>query len=221
MPQVPVLQAVLFDMDGTLVDSEKVWAVGLDGLASHYGGVLSVAARQAMVGTSMAESMRILHADIGQPWRDPVFSVDWLETRVKQLFGEGLVWRAGAQELLGRVRAAGIATALVTATRRHVVDVALLSIGAEHFDVVVAGDEVASAKPHPDPYLTAAALVGADPRRCVAVEDSPNGIRSAQAAGCAVLGVPCEVELRPSERVTIVSSLVDVDVAYLRSLVAP
>jgi HAD superfamily hydrolase (TIGR01509 family) len=219
-------QAVLFDMDGTLVDSEKVWTIADEDLARHYGGSLSAAVRSAMVGKNMSVSMGMLHDDIGQPWRDEAYSVRWLEARVKQLFAEGLVWRPGARELLAAVRAAGVRTALVTATARHLVEVALETIGADQFDAVVTADEVTENKPHPMPYLTAARLVGADPTRCVAVEDSPNGVLSAAAAGCAVLAVPCEVELVPEEidvlpggRVTIVPSLDGVDLHYLGDLV--
>jgi len=211
---------VLFDMDGTLVDSEKVWDVGLTELAGRYGGVLSAVARARMVGTSMAESMSILHDDLGQPWRDPDASVAWLEDRMRELFAAGLVWRPGAAELLARLSAAGVPMALVTATRRHLVDVALETIGRSHFSAVVAGDEVDETKPHPLPYLTAAALLGVDVRRCVAIEDSPTGVASALAAGAAVLAVPAEVDLSHLADVTLVASLADVDVAFLTKLVA-
>ena len=89
------LGGVLFDMDGTLVDSEKVWSVGLDELAAHLGGVLSDTARRAMVGTNMAQSMRILHGDVGVD-ADPLESVRWLERRISGLFADGLAWRPGA-----------------------------------------------------------------------------------------------------------------------------
>ncbi len=207
-------------MDGTLVDSEKVWDVGLTELAGRYGGVLSAVARAQMVGTSMAESMSILHDDLGQPWRDPDASVAWLEDRMRELFAAGLVWRPGAAELLARLSAAGVPMALVTATRRHLVDVALETIGRSHFSAVVAGDEVDETKPHPLPYLTAAALLGVDVRRCVAIEDSPTGVASALAAGAAVLAVPAEVDLSHLADVTLVASLADVDVAFLTKLVA-
>ncbi|MET7421905.1 HAD family phosphatase [Dactylosporangium sp. NPDC005555] len=212
---------MLFDMDGTLVDSEKVWSVGLTELATHYGGELSAQARHAMVGSNMTDSMRLLHADLGLPGSISTDdSVRWLEARVKELFHGGVEWRPGAKELLAALRAEGVPLALVTATHRHLVDVALLTIGADNFDAVVAGDEVDQTKPHPMPYLTAARLVGAvTAADCVAVEDSPNGVRSARAAGCAVLAVPCEVDLDPTG-VTLVGSLLDVDVAYLRKLVA-
>jgi HAD superfamily hydrolase (TIGR01509 family) len=210
----------LFDMDGTLVDSEKVWDVGLTELAQRYGGALSADARTRMVGTSMAESMSILHGDIGQPWRDPVTSVAWLEERVKELFGAGLVWRPGAAELLSELRTAEVPMALVTTTRRHLVEVALQTIGRDNFAAVVAGDEVDETKPHPLPYLTAAALLGVEVRRCVAIEDSPNGAASAVAAGAAVLAVPNEVDLSGLAGVTLVDSLAEVDVPFLNRLVA-
>jgi len=123
------------------------------------------------------------------------------------VFTGGLVWRPGAAELLAAVRAAGVPTALVTATHRHLVEVALVTIGAANFDAVVAGDDLDETKPHPAPYRTAAELIGADPARCVAIEDSPNGIVSALAAGCAVLGVPSEVALDEQPGVTLVPSL--------------
>jgi HAD superfamily hydrolase (TIGR01509 family) len=211
------LGGVLFDMDGTLVDSEKVWSVGLDDLAAHLGGELSDAARHAMVGTNMSQSMRILHEDVGVD-ADPLSSLHWLEERVAVMFADGLLWRPGAAELLAGVRAAGVPTALVTATHRHLVEVALVTLGAANFDAVVAGDDLDETKPHPAPYRTAAALLGAEPGRCVAIEDSPNGIASAQAAGCVVLGVPCEVGLGHIEGVTLVDSLADVTVGYLGGL---
>ncbi|HEY2670111.1 MAG TPA: HAD family phosphatase [Rugosimonospora sp.] len=214
------LAAVLFDMDGTLVDSEKVWDVGLTELAQRYGGMLSAQARARMVGTSMIESMTILHDDIGQPWRDPQASTQWLEARVKELFVDGLVFRPGAAELLAALYSAGTPMALVTATRRHLVDVALETIGRRHFGAVVCGDEVDETKPHPLPYLTAAALLGVDVRQCVAIEDSPTGVASARAAGAAVLAVPCEVDLSTLDGVSLVDSLAEVDLAFLRRMVS-
>ena len=213
------LAGVLFDMDGTLVDSEKLWDVGLSALAQEYGATLSAAARTRMVGTSMTESMTILHEDIGQPWRDPRTSVELLEKHVKELFGTGLVWRPGAAELLDRLRLAGIPMALVTATRRHLAEVALETIGPANFGAVVCGDDVDETKPHPMPYLTAAALLGVDVRHCVAIEDSPNGVASALASGAVVLAVPCEVDLSHLTGVTHVDSLATVDLDYLDRLV--
>jgi HAD superfamily hydrolase (TIGR01509 family) len=214
------LQAVLFDMDGTLVDSEKLWQIALDDLAAHFGGVLSAPTRAAMVGTNMAVSMRLFHDDLGLG-DDLTASQHLLEKRVKELFVLDLPWRIGAQELLHEVRAAGVPTALVTATHRHVVEVMLPTLGPEHFDVVVTGDEVTHSKPHPEPYLNAARLLGVDPAGCVAIEDSPTGAAAAEAAGCTVLAVPSEVPVPAGERRTIRDSLAGVDLAYLRGLLTP
>jgi HAD superfamily hydrolase (TIGR01509 family) len=212
------LAGVLFDMDGTLVDSEKVWDIGLRELATRYGGILSDEARLRMVGTSAMETMVILHEDLRQPWRDPDEGADWLDLRVAELFADGLEWRPGARELVAAVRAAGLPTALVTNTRRSLVEVALRTIGAGNFDVVVSADDVPRTKPDPAPYLAAAAAVGADPTRCVAIEDSPSGIESALGAGCAVLAVPHDVEIDGLD-VHVVASLVDVDLDLVRALV--
>jgi len=173
-----------------------------------------------MVGNSMTESMTILHEDIGQSWRDPDTSVELLERRVIELFRTGMIWRPGAAELLTALRMAGVPLALVTATRRHLAEVALETIGPANFQAVVCGDDLDETKPHPMPYLTAAALLGADVRACVAIEDSPNGVASALAAGAVVLAVPCEVDLSHLTGVTHVPSLVDVDPDFLDKLVA-
>jgi HAD superfamily hydrolase (TIGR01509 family) len=162
--------------------------------------------------------MVILHEDLRQPWRDPDEGADWLDVRVAALFADGLEWLPGARDLLAAVRSADLPTALVTNTRRTLVQVALATLGEHNFDAVVCGDDVVSTKPDPAPYLTAAASLGVDPARCVAVEDSPAGVASALGAGCVVLAVPHEVEIVGVD-VTIVDSLVEVDLDLLRALV--
>ncbi|MCG5445384.1 HAD family phosphatase [Micromonospora sp. NIE79] len=209
---------MLFDMDGTLVDSEKLWDVALQELAKEYGGELSVDARQSIIGTAMAESMRILHDDLGQPERDPEISAAWINARILELFRTGLRWRPGAFDLLRAVRAARIPTALVTSSPRALVEIALDTLGRDNFDTVVAGDEVVAAKPHPEPYLTAARLLGVPIERCVAIEDSPTGVASALASGAAVLAVPAEVALPSTVGVHQVESLTGVDLALLAAL---
>ncbi|MEU4161224.1 HAD family phosphatase [Actinoplanes sp. NPDC026670] len=209
---------MLFDMDGTLVDSERIWGVALTELAVHAGGVLSDSARLAMVGTSMARSMELFRDDLGQPGRPEAPDVEWLSMRVQGLFADGLVWRPGAMELLHAVRAAGIPTALVTSTGRRLVEVALETLGPENFDVVVCGDEVERPKPDPEPYRTAAGLLGVPISECVAIEDSPSGVASAAAAGAVVLAVPAELELAPVDGVHLRSTLAGVDPAFLAAL---
>jgi HAD superfamily hydrolase (TIGR01509 family) len=212
-------QAVLFDMDGTLLDSEKIWDIALDDLARFLGGELSTQARRRIVGSSLARSIAIMHDDVGID-ADAESSGAYLIERAAELFHTSLVWKPGARDLLGAVQAAGVPAALVTGTHRRLTEIALDTIGREYFAATVCGDEVAHPKPAPDPYLRAAELLGADPRRCVAIEDSPLGIASAETAGCAVLAVPSELPIDAVPGRTVVASLVGITVADLAALVA-
>jgi HAD superfamily hydrolase (TIGR01509 family) len=187
--------AVLWDMDGTLVDSEKVWTVSLAATARWLGGELSQAARDDMVGSNMARTLVLMFDDLGLP-RDAeriAEAREFLTKRTEELFAEGLEWRPGALEALRTVRAAGWPTALVTNTGRALTELALDGIGREHFTVTVCGDEVPRGKPDPDPYLRAAELLGVAAGECLAVEDSPTGALAAGRAGAVVLVVPCDV----------------------------
>jgi HAD superfamily hydrolase (TIGR01509 family) len=212
------LQAVLFDMDGTLLDSEKVWDVALDDLAHYLGGELSDAARRRMVGSSLARSIAIMHHDLGID-ADPESSGAYLTDRTSELFRTSLVWKPGAHELLVAVHDAGLPAALVTSTHRRLTEIALDTIGRQYFAATVCGDEVPHPKPAPDPYLRAAELLDVRAADCVAIEDSPLGITSAESAGCAVLAVPSEVPLELAPGRTVVPSLVDITVADLAALV--
>ena len=198
--RTPPPAAVLFDMDGTLVDSEKLWDVALHELAARHGGTLSDAARRAMVGTDMAE----LDGDPARRPRPararPGRGAAWLDARVAELFVAGLEWRPGALALLAAVRAAGIPTALVTSTAP-----AAGRGGPGHPRAGTASTSWSAAtrwrRPSrdPEPYLTAARLLGVPIERCVAIEDSPTGVASALAAGAAVLAVPSEAPMtRPT-----------------------
>ncbi|MDK3258744.1 HAD family hydrolase [Blastococcus capsensis] len=193
----PELRAVLFDMDGTLVQTEEYWGEAMFELADALGGRMSAEARAATVGTSMRRSMQVLYADLGLVRTEEQLQAD--ARRVEDRTGElmvtaGIAWRPGARDLLAGVRADGLATALVTTTPRRLADVVLASItadlGADPFDVTVCGDEVPARKPDPAPYLQAATALGVDVASCVVVEDSLVGVTSGLAAGMAVLGVP-------------------------------
>jgi HAD superfamily hydrolase (TIGR01509 family) len=214
------LQAVLWDMDGTLVDSEKLWDVSLAELARYLGGELSAATRAAMVGSSMWRTLDMMFDEVGLEHRPDAMAdaAHWLSRRTQELFRAGLPWRPGALEALRTARASGLGTALVTSTERALVEQALDSIGREFFDVTVCGDEVPATKPAPDPYLIAAAALGHHPAECLAVEDSPTGAAAATAAGCPVLVVPSEVPVPAAPGRVHRDSLVGLTEAELRVL---
>ncbi|WP_280831944.1 HAD family hydrolase [Mycolicibacterium frederiksbergense] len=214
------MRAVLWDMDGTLVDSEKLWDIGMHALYARMGGVLSDEVRESTVGGSSESVMRIIYDDLGlEP--DPAAmaeSADWLHDYIGELFEQGLPWRPGAQEMLDGLTAAGVPMALVTNTRRGLTEQALKSIGSHYFTVSVCGDEVEQAKPAPDPYLRAAHLLGVPAGHCLAVEDSVTGTAAAEAAGCPVLVVPNDVEVPAGPRRKHAETLSTLAVADLRTI---
>jgi HAD superfamily hydrolase (TIGR01509 family) len=213
------LAGVLFDMDGTLLDSEPLWDRALGALATRYGRVLSDRARQAMVGRSTRETMALFYRDLGVRDPDPHADSAFLADQMARLYATELTWRPGAAELVAEVRAAGLPAALVTTTGRRLVEVALDTLlGRSAFDVVVCGDDVTRPKPHPEPYLTAAARLGVPPAACVAIEDSPAGVQSARAAGAVVLAVAGPVPLPVMQGVHHVPTLTGVDLSYLSKL---
>ncbi|GLZ37322.1 HAD family phosphatase [Actinokineospora sp. NBRC 105648] len=222
-PRPALPAAVLWDMDGTLLDSEKLWDVPLSEFSEKLGTPLSAAVRAAMVGSNIPTSMGLLFGQSGivPTAADIADAAEWVQHRVGELFRTDLVFRPGAQEALRAVRDTGLPTALVTSTERGLTEVALDVLGREHFDTTVCGDEVGGRnKPLPDPYLKAAALLGVDPAHCLAVEDSPTGTASAVAAGCTVLVVPCEVPVAEGARRILRESLVGLDSALLTELMA-
>jgi HAD superfamily hydrolase (TIGR01509 family) len=213
------LRAVLFDMDGLLVDSEPVWSVAEAELMAWLGGPWNLDVKAQCVGRRVDESCRILVDIAGSPV-PPEQVQAWLLGRMCELFRAHLPVLPGAVELVDAVRAAGVATALVSSSYRMLVDAALESFGASRFDVTVAGDEVGLAKPDPEPYLRAAAALGVAPADCVVVEDSVAGCRSGAAAGCAVLAVPNVVAVPVDVAPAQAGSLADVGLATLAALVA-
>ncbi|TDC22406.1 HAD family phosphatase [Streptomyces sp. 8K308] len=213
-------QAVLLDMDGTLVDTEGFWWDAEVEVFAGLGHVLADEHREVVVGGPMTRSagylIEVTGADITL---DEVR--DLLNAAFLRRLDRGVPLMPGACRLLAELTAHRVPTALVSASHRTVIDRMLRSLGAEHFTLTVAGDELTRTKPHPDPYLTAAARLGADPARCVAIEDTVTGVASAEAAGCRVVAVPSVAPIPPAAGRTVIASLEHVDLAFLRGLHAP
>jgi HAD superfamily hydrolase (TIGR01509 family) len=131
-----------------------------------------------------------------------------------------IVPRPGAVELLDRLHRQAIPVALVSASPRTVVDTVLRSLGPERFAVSITADDTERTKPAPDPYLAAARTLGVPPSACVAVEDTPTGVASAEAAGCPVLAVPSLAPIPPAPGRTVLHSLQQADIALLQAIAA-
>ena len=213
------LQGVLFDMDGLLVDSEPLWFEVECAVMARLDGHWSEADQQALVGGSLPRTVSYLLARAARP-ASPEDVGRWLvEGMTTLLMSRTLTMLPGAGELLAEVRAAGIPNALVTSSERPIMDAVLHQLGVG-FDATVCADDVRRGKPDPEPYLRAASVLRADPASCVALEDSPNGVASAEAAGCRLVAVPSLVPIGARPGRVVATSLTEVDLAMLRKLVA-
>lgn len=214
----PALQAVLLDMDGTLVDTEGFWWDVEVAVFAELGHQLLEEYREVVVGGPMARSASFLIKATGARIALAELTV-LLNTRFAEMIGGGVPLMPGARRLLAELAAHSVPTALVSASHRQIIDRVLHSLGPEHFALTVAGDELARTKPHPDPYLLAAARLGADPARCAVVEDTLTGVTAAEAAGCRVVAVPSVAPIPPASGRMVVGSLEEVDLPFLQRLI--
>lgn len=206
------LQAVLFDMDGTLVDTERLWWEAVEHVA---GRPLTQADQPEVLGRAVEDTAGWLAATTGRP-------ADVLARDLHQEFAArvrtGIVPRPGAIELLDALARDGVPTALVTASPRAVTDTVLEALGPGRFAASVTADDTSRTKPAPDPYLAACRALDVDPAACVAVEDTRTGVTSAEAAGCAVLAVPSLAPIEAAPGRTVRESLVGVTPQQLRDM---
>ncbi len=209
--------AVLFDMDGLLLDTEPVWFEVETQMMAEYRAPWGPADHAVLVGSALPVSSAFLAERIGGEVTAEHIAAELLSRMAIELKTPHPL-RPGAAALIDAVDAAGIPRALVSSTFRSLIDAALAGIAPISFDVIVAGDDVSHNKPHPEPYLMAAARLGVDPRWCVALEDSPSGAASANAAGCHVIAVPSVTGIEPATRRTVINSLEDISLNDVRSL---
>ncbi len=181
--------AVVFDLDGVLVDSEHVWDEIREQLARERGGRWHEGAQRAMMGMSSPEWSRYMHDEIGLAEAPEEINAEVVR-RLEGRYREALPLLGGAAEAVERL-ASRWPLGLASSSNRSIIDLVLgLSGLAPLFQATVSSEEVTAGKPAPDVYLEAARRLGVDARRCTAIEDSHNGIRSARAAGMRVIATP-------------------------------
>jgi HAD superfamily hydrolase (TIGR01509 family) len=213
------LQGVLFDMDGLLVDTEPLWFEVESIVMARLGGDWDPADQQHLIGGSLARSVDYLLGKATRPASRETVARWMVGGMVELLDSRPVPVLPGARRLLAEVAAAGMPHALVTSSERVVMEAVLRQLQVT-FPVTVTGDDVAATKPDPEPYLRAAARLDADPRRCAAIEDSPNGVASAEAAGCLTVAVPSLVPIPPRPGRLVLASLAELSLDGLRQLAA-
>lgn len=209
------LAAVLWDMDGTLIDSEPLWLQAELDMLQRYGLAMSEDTHQRMIGSGLwnaAEHFR----DLGVPLSADDIVAEWV-TGVSRGIANGVpAWRAGARELLASLREAEVPCALVTMSVRSLAEAVVSMLPEGTFQSIITGDEVAHEKPHPDPYLRGAAALGVQITHCIALEDSPTGVKSAHASGAVTIGIPHLISLDHEPAHVLLASLEGQDAASLR-----
>ncbi|MGL3807202.1 HAD family hydrolase [Paeniglutamicibacter sp. R2-26] len=187
------VQGVLWDMDGTLLDTEPYWMGAEEELVAAHGGTWTHEDALSLVGSALPDSAAVLQrAGVDMGVRE---IIDWLGERVMAGIENHVEWRPGALDLLEELHAAGIPCGLVTMSEGPMATAVLAKLPKKYFAFQVTGDQVLRGKPHPDPYLLGLEKLSAlvpdlEPRRVVGIEDSAPGIASASAAGLAALLVP-------------------------------
>ncbi|MGM0384413.1 MAG: HAD family hydrolase [Actinomycetota bacterium] len=208
------LKAVLWDLDGTLVDSEGYWIATESDIAGEHGADWGESDGLAAVGLPLASTAQRL---IGRGVRSTVESVieDMIARMQARVRHEGVPFRPGVVELMADLRAAGVRQGLVTMSYGGYVDAVVAGMPEGSFDVVRTGDTVEHGKPDPRIYLDAVTMLGLDVGNCLAIEDSPSGVGAILAAGVTPVAVPFLVDLPEDDRLVLLKSLAGVGPEHL------
>ncbi|WP_258058648.1 HAD family hydrolase [Rathayibacter rathayi] len=216
LEEVGALAAVLWDMDGTLVDTEPYWMASEHALVSSFGGVWTHEDALGLVGSGLPDAARILQGKGVDLSVDAI--IDRMTDEVIAQLAAGIPWRPGALELLRAVADAGVPQALVTMSISRMATAVVDRIPFVAFATVVGGDMVERSKPDPEAYLLAASTLEVDITACVAIEDSLTGLGAAVASGAAVIGVPHQLALDPAAAYTLWPTLAGRTVADLATV---
>ena len=211
-------QAVLWDMDGTLVDTEPYWLKSEQAFAERHDAHWELGDVEQFIGFSLYDTADILRKKFNlQDYTDQQI-VDELTNGVVEQIEDKLPFRPGALELLKELREKGIPTALVTMSMSDMAKSVVSRIPFKAFDVVLGGDQVQFGKPHPEPYIRAAEKLGLRPSECVALEDSKTGLTSAETAGTVAIGIPHIAKIPEQTGRILIDSLEGMTVAKLQSI---
>lgn len=216
---VALPEAVVFDNDGLLLDTESVWTRAEQDLFARRGIEFTPADKRELVGTSAAIASSVLERRLGEPGRAGEL-IEELNALVVAELEHGVEAMLGARDLLHRLRERGTPIGLVSNSPLIFVERSLQIVGFEDlFDVVISAHEVAAPKPAPDPYLEACRQLGVEPGPAiVALEDSPTGVAAARAAGLTVIGIPSVEGVALEEAHHLAESLLDAVVSHRLAL---
>jgi HAD superfamily hydrolase (TIGR01509 family) len=214
------LDAVLFDLDGLLVDTEPQWFQAETTVVAALGGTWGKRHQEALLGSNLEFAAEYMIRHTGSE-RTTAQVVEMLRVAMSSELAGGVTLRPGAADLVTSLVDHGVPLGIVTSSVREHLQVVLGFLPADAFRVTVTADDVANLKPHPEPYLLAMQLLQVSAARTVVLEDSPAGVVSGETAGCRVVAVPSVVDIEPRDGRHVVASLEDVDVATLSRLVTP
>ena len=216
------LEAVLFDMDGVIIDSEPLWSEAEKRLLARRNLTYSPSLKAAMMGRDAKGAVGFLIEHYGLI-ESPGELIGERNQLIAELFKEHLKAIPGALEFVSSVITAGIVTGLVSSSPRLLMELALEKLGAAGlFALALSGDQVTRGKPEPDIYITAAERLGVEPEHCLVIEDAPHGVTAAKRAGMFCLAITTSVgvpELAMADKV--VSGFEEVDIQLLQSLLRP
>ena len=211
-------QAVLWDMDGTLVDTEPYWLKSEQEFANRHNATWELSDAEQFIGNSLYDTADILRKKFNLQQHSDQEIIDELTSGVIDQIQEELPFRPGALELLLELRQNQIPTALVTMSMTEMAKKVVDKIPFKAFDLVLGGDQVQFGKPHPEPYSTAAEILGAEPESCIALEDSNTGLTSAETAGTVAIGIPHIAEIPSQPGRILLDTLAGVNMSRLQQI---